>query len=211
MNKIHNQNFTFAQKHFPSNPSSKMQPTTTETDFLSDILRGDRRALETMYNNLFPLARKIVADLNGTENDAKDVFQDAVMVVFDKARQPGFSLESKFSTFFYGICRNLWLNRLQKKSRSHVAIPDDAKFMADSDADFDWLRHERLGLLGRAMLKLGEDCRRLMQLHLQKKSVEEITAAMLFNSEAYTRRRKHQCKERLIGFVKNAPVFHDLF
>ncbi len=179
-------------------------------DFITAIKTGDRAGLTQMYTAIFPAIRKLVRDYGGSEDDAKDVFQDATIVIYEKAQKPEFVLTSQFSTFFYGVCRNLWMSRQQKKSASEVTIPEDAKYMADGSLELDLLQVERGKLFYHSLRQLGEDCQQLLQLFFQKMSMEEIALKMGFGSEGYARRRKSQCKDRLVELVKNAPEFQEL-
>ena len=163
-----------------------------------------------MYAALFPYICKLVRDHGGSEDDAKDVFQDAVIVLYEKAQQPDFQLTSKFSTLFYGVCNNLWRSRQQKKSASEVTIPDHAKYIADGSAEVDLLQVERGKLFYRALRQLGDDCQKLLELFFQKRSMDDIAQQMGFASEGYARRRKSQCKDRLVELVKNDPAFKEL-
>jgi RNA polymerase sigma factor (sigma-70 family) len=185
-------------------------PAVSETDYLSAILSGNRPVLTRMYAQLFPAIRKLIQDKGGAEGDAKDIFQDAVLVVYEKAQNPDFQLTSKFSTFFYGICNNLWRSRQQKKSASEVTIPEEAKYIAEEPPDIYLLQIERDKLFYKALGRLGEDCQQLLRLFFQKMPMEEIARKMGFASEGYARRRKSQCKDRLVALVENDPEFPEL-
>ncbi|MBV6442408.1 MAG: hypothetical protein EPGJADBJ_04123 [Saprospiraceae bacterium] len=182
------------------------------TDDLSAILAGDRTALERLYREQFPAIRDLLRKNGGSEMDAKDVFQDAVLVVYQKAKQPDFQLTSQFSAFFYGICRNIWLNHRSKKSTFlEVIISEDAKYTADeSSLEAEFLQVERDNLFWCAFRQLGEDCQKLLELFFQKLPMETIALQMGFGSEGYARRRKLQCKERLVELVKNRPEYREL-
>lgn len=98
------------------------------------LLSGDRVGVTRMYAELFPAIHKLVRDYGGPKEEAEDVFQDAVIVVYEKARKPGFQLTSQFSTFFYGVCYNLLMSRRQKKSASEVTISENAKYISDDSS-----------------------------------------------------------------------------
>lgn len=181
-----------------------------QPDYIQAILQGNRADLMRMYQVLFPAIRKLVADYGGSEDDAKDIFQDATIVIYEKAKQPGFQLTSQFSTFFYGVSSNLYRSRRQKKSNSEVTIPEEAKYISDNTLELDSLQVERGKLFYRALRQLGDDCQKLLELFFQKHSMEEIAQEMGFASEGYARRRKSQCKDRLVELVKNAPEFSEL-
>ncbi|MEO6036929.1 MAG: sigma-70 family RNA polymerase sigma factor, partial [Saprospiraceae bacterium] len=154
-----------------------------EINYLSAILSGDRAVLTRMYATLFPAICRMIKENNGSENDARDVFQDAVIVIYEKARQLDFQLTSKFSTFLYGVCYNLWRSQQQKRSASEVTIPEHAKYIPDHSCDVDLLQIERSKLFYRSLRQLGADCQKLLELFFQKQSMDEIARAMGFASE----------------------------
>lgn len=181
-----------------------------EINYVSAILSGDRAELTQMYAALFPFIRRLVKDLGGSDEDAKDVFQDAVIVVYEKAKKPDFELTSKFSTYFYGICNNIWRSRQQKKSASEVTIPDHAKFIPDDSSDVDILQIERNKLFYKTLRLMGKNCQKLLELFFQKLSMVEIAREMGYASEGYARVQKSKCKDRLVELVKNTAEFTEL-
>jgi len=183
-----------------------------QADYVKAILDGDRTVLQDLYAAQLPVICRLIGANGGTEADAKDVFQDAVLVVYRKARQPGFELTSQFGTYFYGICRNLWLNHRAKKfTTAEVTLSEDAKYISgDLSVEADLLHVERGNLFWKAFRQLGEDCRKLLELFFQKIPMETIATKMGYGSEAYARRRKLQCKQRLTDLVKNDPAYREL-
>ena len=85
-----------------------------QPDFISAIVAGDRTGLSQMYKLLFPAIRKLVQDFGGTEADAKDVFQDATIVIYEKAQKPDFQLS--LARFFMGFVGTSGC-RVNKKNR----------------------------------------------------------------------------------------------
>lgn len=189
-----------------------MQTPVAEIDYAHAIAAGNRAALVVLYKKMLPVIRRLVVELgNGTEADASDIFQDAVMIVYEKVNQPGFVLTSSFHTYFYGICRNLRLSKLKKRSGNEACMPEEVT-LGESElfSDAAYLTMERLKLIENAMLKLGEDCRRLMQLHFLETPIPRIAEILGYNSEGYARRRKCQCKARLIELIKQDPAYREL-
>lgn len=176
--------------------------------YIQGIRNGDRKIVAEIWKDIFPAVRKWVREGGGNEDDAKDIFQDAMMLVYDKAAQPDFQLSSKFSTFFLGISRNLLGNLFQKKYFRHITISDDDKYMGEP-LDFEEI--ERRNLFDKAKALQGADCMKLMELYFQKKTMAEIAVIMSFKSEQYAKLRKFQCKERLEALVKQQPGFKELF
>ncbi len=179
-------------------------------NYIPAILSGDRALITRMYAQLFPAIRQLVKDHVGTEDDAKDVFQDAIIVIYEMVQKPDFQLTSKFSTLFYGVGRNLWMSRRQKKTNLEVTIPEDAKYIPDDSLNIDLLQVERGKIFYKALRHLGEDCQKLLELFFQNYKMEEIAQRMGYASEGYARVRKSQCKDRLVETIKKDAAFKEL-
>ena len=188
------------------------QTIMEQPDYIKAILEGDRLALRRLYEEQLPVIHRLIANHGGSPANAQDIFQDAVLIVFQKARKHGFQLSSQFSTFFYGICRNLWLNCRTKKSTSaEVTLTKDIKYIPDDTAlEDDLLYVEQGNLFWKAFRQLGEDCQQVLELFFQKTQMDAIAAKMGYGSAGYAKRRKMQCKERLTELIRNSPDYSEL-
>ncbi|MEM7037240.1 MAG: sigma-70 family RNA polymerase sigma factor, partial [Bacteroidota bacterium] len=165
--------------------------------------------LKHLYASFFPRIGNFIKSNSGTEEDARDIFQDAVMVVFEKSRTPSFKLSSSLFTFLYSVCRNLWLKKLRKKDRQGVTLEQDLVSIDDPvemEAS-ELTRHAQYQLYRKKFRELGDQCRQLMQLSLEGKRMREIVEKMGFSSEQYARKRKFKCKEKLIRLIRQDPEF----
>lgn len=181
--------------------------TNTDLQHIAAIRTGDKEGLRLLYREFLPPVSALVTRNGGTFEDAKDVFQDAMLVLFEKCRNDRFELTSAFYTLFYGICRNLWGNRLQKKSRTEVTLSEDFKFNDGTDLEQTMLEEEKNRLFWDAFRRLGLDCQKLLRLFFDKKTMEEIASSMQFSSVGYAKKRKFQCKENLLDLVKADPRY----
>lgn len=183
-----------------------------DPDFLEGIKKGDRTVLAALYRDVAPAIVRLAASVGLAREDARDIFQDAVLVVFEKAGQPEFRLSSSFKTYFYGVCRNLVGNLLKKKSGREVTIPEDAKYRDDGEADMHQLMEaaERHRLFHQALRQLGNDCRKLLELSFEDREPQEIMQNLNIDSYDYFRRRKYLCKEKLVQLVRSNVLFKEL-
>lgn len=184
--------------------------STSDKDFLAIIRSGDPVGLRALYKEYLPRIARHIMNKGGSYDDAKDVFQDAIIVLYEKMQKPEFRLTSGFYTFLFGVCRNIWGNRLQKKSRTEVTIPEDAKYKSDTDTEALIYKAEENRLFWDAFKKLGEDCQKLMRLFFEKTKMEDITSIMGYGSVSYAKKRKFVCKEKLVRFVKDDQRFEEL-
>lgn len=177
--------------------------------YFTAIRSGERAGLKQIYIDFLPRITSLVTRNGGTKDDAYDVFQDALVILFEKCRNDSFTLSSSFYTLLYGICRNLWGNRLQKKARTEVTLEEDYKYNSTEDFSDLIQEEEKRSIFWNAFRKLGEDCQRLMTLFFEKTSMDEIARIMNFGSEGYAKKRKFQCKEHLLQLVKSDSSFID--
>ncbi|HNC39151.1 MAG TPA: sigma factor, partial [Chitinophagaceae bacterium] len=92
-----------------------MIPENSEKALLEGLAINDRKAVETIYRQNFNMVQALILNNNGSADDAKDVFQEAMIVLYEKARSGNFELNCQLKTFVYSVCRRLWLKRLQQQ------------------------------------------------------------------------------------------------
>jgi F0F1-type ATP synthase delta subunit len=95
----------------------KLGQEADEKDLFERIQKGDEVALELIYKKYYRMMTKMVISNSGTEEEARDVYQDALVVFWQKARSGNLVLTSKMSTYIYSICQNLWRKELDRKKR----------------------------------------------------------------------------------------------
>src|SRR5436190_2163997 len=81
------------------------------------LLNGDQGALIEIYKDCFAMVKNYVIKNNGAQEDAEDLLQDALVVLWQNVRKPEFELTSKPSTYIMAIVKNMWLKKLSKNSR----------------------------------------------------------------------------------------------
>src|SRR5688572_17798720 len=94
---------------------------TLPDDLILEQLRiGHNAAFQLLYKFYFPSIDSYVRQNMGNKEDAEDIFQEAIMVLLQKVRQPDFALTSALKTYLYAIAKNLWLKRLRSNRRISV-------------------------------------------------------------------------------------------
>ena len=162
---------------------------------------GDKRVLNEIYKKFYSRTQYMVVRNSGTEEDARDLFQEALLAVYDRINGRPLELTCKFSTFLYSICRNLWLKQLRKRNIHFVDVAgaeaEDAFQVADELEEVT-LWHDRYQLYMRKFAEIGEQCRKLLLRFMQGADMKTIAAEFGFASESYAKKRKFKCKEQLI-------------
>ena len=156
-----------------------MLATTTYIDEqakLQLIAIGDKKGLEWLYKQSFITTKKMVIKYGGDEDDAWDVFQDAVSVLYDQCKQDNFSLNCRINTYITAIARNLWLKR--KARNPVISLPDEWEIPANAEADIEGflLKEKQYDQLHEALETLGDPCNKLLNaFYFQKKSMQDIS------------------------------------
>jgi len=167
-----------------------------EKELFERICKGDEKALEFIYKKYYRMMTKLVITNSGTEDEARDVYQDALVVFWQKARSGNLVLTSKISTYVYSICQNLWRKELDRKKR----LSNEEKDSAES-LDLDGPEREKI--IARCMEQLGDTCRKvLMYYYFDEMSMQEIADKLGFANTDTAKTKKYKCKQKLDELVK---------
>lgn len=174
---------------------------------LDNIRQGDAGTIQKLYDDYFPMVLHFIITNNGDEDEAKDIFQEAVMVLYDKVQDDNFELSSKLKTFLYAVCRRLWLKQLAQQHRSfhdvteyedYLVVEDDLERHRKEDAHFE--------LMGDALDKLGEPCRTIiLDFYISNLSMQAICDKLGYTNADNAKTQKYKCLQRLrkIFFTAN--------
>ena len=179
--------------------------------YLEAIRTNNRAGLEEIYQEFLPGIIRLITTKGGNRDDAMDVFQSALIILFERVREKEFELQGAFGGFLHSICRNIWGNRLQKKSFQEVRTADFIKYdRGEGDWEALMVQEEKRVLLVDHLNRIGEECRKLLRMFFDRKSMKEIQEAMGWKSVSYASKRKFQCKEKLISSIQGDPRFREL-
>ena len=185
-----------------------MAENFSEEKIVYGFRSAENEVLRFVYREYFPSVVHMVKSNNGAVIDAEDLFQDALVVIFEKIRSPGFALTCTFKTYLYSICRNLWMHRLEKMNREFISY----ELMEDSlpayhDTEKIFLEAEKDKLFHHHFLRLGENCQKILTLVFKRFTTTEIAEKLGLKSELYVRKRKSQCRKTLIRNITNDPLY----
>jgi RNA polymerase sigma factor (sigma-70 family) len=181
----------------------------TDEAIIDGLKRRDSLIIRYVYKEYYPTIKFLITTNSGTDTDAEDVFQDALVVLYRKISRENLVLTSSFKTFLYSICRNLWLQRLDRRVfRNEFLEMEDLGELQDIPyAEQPEDDQEKYRLFQQHFFRLGEDCQKVLKLFLNKTSLKEIAEIMGFKTEKYAKTRKFMCKEKLKNSIINDPNF----
>ena len=177
----------------------------SDEEIVAGLRKRDNRVLQYIYKNTFNPVKQLVLNNAGSDNDAEDIFQEALIIVFKKLKEDQkFELTSAFTTYIYSISRLLWLKHLRNIKKIEIDplnrdLEEKIEFEPPSPVQDKDLR---MAIYQRTLLQIPEDCQNILRLTAQDLTSSEIARQLGFRSEGYVRKRRHFCKEYLINKIK---------
>lgn len=171
-----------------------------ELILLKGLARNDKKSVEEIYKHNFNLIQALIVNNSGTAEDAKDVFQEAMVVLYEKARSGNFELNCQIRTYLYSVSKRLWLKKLQQSNR-FISDPGD-EGMANVPVDDDLTEHDEketeYEMMHQSINKLGEPCKSLLEaFYFQKKSMQDIADGFGYTNAENAKTQKYKCLMRL--------------
>jgi RNA polymerase sigma factor (sigma-70 family) len=145
------------------------------------------------------MVQTFIISNNGSYDEARDIFQEAMIALYEKAQTESFVLTCQIKTYVFSICRRLWLKRLQQLGRFTQQVDSMEETVAVEE---DLVTHEKRNaefvIMDRALNSLGEPCKSLLEGYYLKK----MDMAALANEFGYTnadnaKNQKYKCLMRL--------------
>lgn len=168
-----------------------------EQEIFQKICNGDEKALETLYKKYYRMMTKLVMSNNGTEEEAKDIYQEALIVFWQKATSKKLVLTSKISTYLYSICLNLWRKELDRKKRLSNEEKDAIEYQGVE-------KREKERIIRDCVNQLGDTCKLvLMYYYFDGMSMQDIATKLGFANTNTAKTKKYKCKKKLDNLVKS--------
>lgn len=180
------------------------QPILSDEELLMGLADGSDNALTQLYRRYFPMVLHFVTTNSGSEDDAKDIYQEALIVLYEKVRSDSLELHCQLKTYLYSIGRRLWLKQLAQRNRfviRDVETPVSDEVALDHLND-DLVDHEerdrQFDLMADSLDRLGEPCRTLLDdFYIQHLSMQDITEKFGYTNADNAKTQKYKCLMRL--------------
>lgn len=172
-------------------------PATSSPAAVRQALLADRtQALTQLYRRAFPAVQRLVRRQGGSPEDAQDVFQDALVVLYEQAVAGTLVLTASASTYLVGVSRHLWQHELRRRARlPHEPLPDDpGPLLADTPVTEEPASFAVLDYVQ----QLGDKCRAvLLAFYYFQQPLTQIAATHGYRSVRSATVQKFKCLERL--------------
>ena len=176
-------------------------PSVVQSDLriLELMQQGDEQALAAVYRANEKMVVSFITRNSGTTDDAEDLLQEAVVILWERVRLGRFERSARLSTFLFAIVKNLWFRRLARMKKE-IPTEIDPEVTADDklSALDELVETEQSERVRSAMKRIGEPCHTLLLLfYWEELSTQQIAQRMGFANADTVKSKKYQCKKML--------------
>jgi RNA polymerase sigma factor (sigma-70 family) len=159
----------------------------------------NHQALQKLYEG-FPPIRHFILQFGGSEEDVKDVFQEALIIFYQKAQNLDFVLTAKINTYLFSVSKYVWKDKLKAKNKWKYS---DLDFASDEPIDFEQEGVDEIKMLDSVLIKLGDKCQAILQAYyILKLSMQEIASQFGYRNTESAKNQKYKCLEKAKQYAK---------
>lgn len=173
----------------------------TDAQFLDGLRTNDNTILKALYKKFFAIVLKYVVNNNGTEDEAKDIYQECIIVLYENVRKPAFVLTCQLQTYIFSISKRLWLKQIGKNSHlvklGNNETSDDTIDVGEEISEYD-RKEKDFDKMNAGLSQLGEPCKSLISdFYLNKMNMDEIAEKFGYTNSDNAKNQKYKCLQRL--------------
>lgn len=167
------------------------------------LSKGDRQAFALLYKKYYKMVEYFILKNSGNKADAQDVFQDALVVFYEKTLSSSFQLTSTIKTFLYAIARNIWLKKIRDQ-KLQLATKDFEQVIALEENNTVEVQEAKFIQIENALTQLGVKCREIIvKFYFYKKKMTEIAEELAYTNADNVKNQKYKCMQQLKKLVNN--------
>jgi RNA polymerase sigma factor (sigma-70 family) len=184
--------------------------TYSTVKIIEGIRKQDDDIIRYIYKTIYPVIEHLVRENKGNKEDAKDLFQEALIIVFKKIKNEGLVLTCTFSTFFYSVCAYQWHKILRKRKNLPIWYVNSFDGYISTPGLNEKIERKKMKLYDFHFNRLSKDCQKILKLHFSGVPIAEIMKKMGYTSKEHTMDRKYRCKKSLFKRIENDQIFKEL-
>ena len=175
----------------------------TDQKYIEALRRNDPQLIKEVYQQHANQVLRWVVARGGTAEDARDIFQEGLIAVFEKAQNLDFVLTCPLGALLHVICSRKYIDRLRQKGKDiGVRNAEERRYTEEQESDALIIAEESIAeqekqeRMGSAFKQLSELCRQLLTLLSNGVAPRDAADQLQMNSVDTLYRRKNACTER---------------
>ncbi len=183
--------------------------THADQRFINGLMNNDGPVVEEIYKKYSRTIRNFILANGGSEDDAADIFQEALIDLYNQARHKDLQLTCPFEAFLLLLCKRKWYNLQKKRGRNPVTFSTEEVSLLGEDvfatAERLAVEESRVRVFLEQLGRLGDKCREIIQLTLTGEA-QELIAQRLNVTYGYLRKKKSECMATLLSYIQAQKI-----
>jgi RNA polymerase sigma factor (sigma-70 family) len=181
-----------------------------ETIIIELLQQGKIEKAFTRLYKTFPQVRSVLKKYGANKDQVNDIFQDALVVLYQKLQQEDFKIQTSIESYLMNTCKYMFL-RLTKTANRVGSLDASPMEPIQEEADIEQILSEdkKVQQAETALQQIGEKCREILtSFYIGKKSMTEIAKEFSYSSENAAKTQKYKCLEaarKNYNTLKNIP------
>lgn len=172
-----------------------IEPTTTQTR---------QELFIRLYQSAFPGAASFIRKMGGNFDEARDIFQDALLIYYEKTRGQKPDPEHNENAYLVGICKHLWY-RKHRDEKAGIPLDENLDLAEDEEPEVS-------GRLMHFVERSGKKCLELLKaFYYDKLNMKELAETFGFSGERSATVQKHKCLEKVRNEIQQRSLSKEDF
>jgi DNA-directed RNA polymerase specialized sigma24 family protein len=159
----------------------------------------------SLYKSAFPLVARYVSKMGGSFDEAKDVFQDALVIYYEKVITKLDVVNKNDKAYLTGIAKHLWLKKYRDNMLNCALEGLDMTIESEEE-------HPSQSKLMHYLEAAGKKCMDLLRsFYYDQTPMADVAALFGFSGVRSATVQKYKCLEKVRETVKERSLTYEDF
>jgi len=165
---------------------------------IEGLLSFDSNTYLDLYKYTFPKVAFVIIKEGGDKHIARDIFQNALIVLLERIKSDDFELTCSTGTYLHSVSVNIWRN-LRRKLAHRVITAEIREFFHDMTETIYFEEiPEEYDRVASILEKIEDPCKSLLEnFYLKGLSWDAIAEKLGYANAASARNQKYKCLEKI--------------
>ncbi|ASU33396.1 RNA polymerase subunit sigma-70 [Mucilaginibacter xinganensis] len=176
-----------------------------EMDVLISTAKQREQLFIALYKSAFPSVARYISKMGGSFDEAKDVFQDALVIYYEKELAAALAINTNDSAYLLGISKYLWLRKFRE---NNVHVPLDG-IEVTLDIKAEALSESKLMHF---LETTGKKCMQLLRsFYYDQLPLADAAKLFGFSGVRSATVQKYKCLEKVRETIKERSLTYEDF
>ena len=159
----------------------------------------------SLYKIAFPSFARYISKMGGSFDEAKDVFQDALVIYYERSASEGFIIKSTDKAYILGTAKYLWFKKHKENSQNlplhnvDVALNDETE-------------NYTTGKLMHYLQTAGKKCMDLLRaFYYDELPLSDVAGQFGYSGVRSATVQKYKCLEKVRETIKQRSLTYEDF